>query len=636
MKFPPHILDEIRARLPVSEVVGRRVKLRRQGREFAGLSPFNPEKTPSFFVNDQKGFYHCFSSGRHGDIFRFLMETEGLTFPEAVERLAGEAGVTLPKPDQREERRERERASLGDVVELAAQFFEHSYRQKSASHARAYADRRGLRPDIQKTFRIGYAPAERDALKKALMARGLDEALLVEAGLLIKPEDGRPSYDRFRNRLMMPIEDERGRVVAFGGRALNPDDNPKYLNSPETPLFHKGLMLFNGQRARAAAHEQGSVIVTEGYMDAIAVYQAGIGAVVATLGTAFTEDQIQRLWKFAAEPVVCFDGDKAGIRAAHRALDRILPLLKSGYSFNFAFLPDGKDPDELIAAGGKDAFLYEVQRAVPLADVLWDREVRAAAIDTPERKAALEKRLEDLVELIPDARVKRAYQLKFRLKLSSLFWRSERQAQRDANPAADVALPHSDGDLAGIERIVLGLAVEFPDLFERALERMIGLDFGVAANEAFKRELYRIAIDNLERAVTSFYDSIDPRFYFILDEVHGGEKTDGDGRVTFARGHRLRERFPILRFHPPELYVETCLWHFLDRIELKQMEADLEREVADCTAEAAEAETVAERILQLSREIGRRRQEYQRREQELAEEAKAIRAAFGGGRAGGF
>lgn len=630
MKFSPHLLDDIRARISVSDVVGRRVKLRRQGREWAGLSPFNPEKTPSFFVNDQKGFYHCFSSGRHGDIFRFLMETEGVTFPEAVERLAGEAGVSLPKPDAREEKRERERASLGDVVELAAQYFEWCYRQAGASHARAYADRRGLRPDIQRTFRIGYAPGERDSLKKALLGKGVDEDLMIEAGLLIKPDDGRPSYDRFRNRLMIPIEDERGRVVAFGGRALNPEDNPKYLNSPETPLFHKGLMLFNGQRARAAAHEQGSVIVTEGYMDAIAVFQAGIGAVVATLGTAFTEDQIQRLWKFAAEPVVCFDGDKAGVRAAHRALDRILPLLKSGYSFNFAFLPDGKDPDELIASGGKEAFLYEVQRAVPLADVLWDREVRAAPIDTPERKAALEKRLEDLVELIPDARVKRAYQLKFRLKLSSLFWKSERQTLA-AGQGDQLALPKSDGDLAGIERIVLGMAVEFPDLFERALERIITLDFGVAANEAFKRELYRIAIDNLEHAVTSFYESIDPRFYFILDEVHGGEKTDGDGRVTFARGHRLRARFPILRFHPPESYIETCLWHFLDRIELKQMEADLTREVAECTADTDDE--VAERIVTLSREISRRKQEYHRREQELAEEAKAIRAAFGGERA---
>jgi DNA primase len=631
MKFSPNLLDDIRARISVSDVVGRRVKLRRQGREWAGLSPFNPEKTPSFFVNDQKGFYHCFSSGRHGDIFRFLMETEGLTFPEAVEQLAGEAGVSLPKPDAREEKRERERASLTDVVELAAQYFEWCYRQSTASHVRAYADRRGLRPDIQRTFRIGYAPAERDSLKKALLGKGVDEASMIEAGLLIKPDDGRPSYDRFRNRLMIPIEDERGRVVAFGGRALNPEDNPKYLNSPETPLFHKGLMLFNGQRARAAAHEQGSVIVTEGYMDAIAVYQAGIGAVVATLGTAFTEDQIQRLWKFAAEPVVCFDGDKAGIRAAHRALDRILPLLKSGYSFNFAFLPDGKDPDEVIASGGKEAFLYEVQRAVPLADVLWDREVTAAPIDTPERKAALEKRLEDLVELIPDARVKRAYQLKFRLKLSSLFWKSERQTLAAAQ-GEQLALPKSDGDLAGIERIVLGMAVEYPDLFERALERIITLDFGVAANEAFKRELYRIAIDNLEHAVTSFYESIDPRFYFILDEVHGGEKTDGEGRVSFARGHRLRERFPILRFHPPESYIETCLWHFLDRIELKQMEADLSREVADCTSDVDE--TVADRIVTLSREITRRKQEYHRREQELAEEAKLIRAAFGGERAG--
>lgn len=634
MKFPPNLLDEIRARLPVSDVVGRRVRLKRQGREFAGLSPFNPEKTPSFFVNDQKGFYHCFSSGKHGDIFRFLMETEGLSFPEAVERLAQEAGVALPKPDQREVVRERERASLADVVELAAQFFQETFRLSAGAAARAYAERRGLRPETIREFRVGCAPAERDALKRHLLGKGVDEDAMLAAGLVIKPDDGRPSYDRFRNRLIIPIQDERGRVVAFGGRALSAEDNPKYLNSPETELFHKGLMLFNGHRARAAAHESGQVVVTEGYLDAIAVWQAGIKSVVATLGTAFTEEQIQRLWRYAAEPVVCFDGDRAGVKAAHRAIDRILPQLKSGFSFNFCFLPDGKDPDELIAAGGRAAFLAEIQRAVPLAEVLWERETSGATIDTPERKAALEKRLEDLTGEIRDPRVQKGYRLRYRLRLSNLFWQSERKDGRHGTPARGAPVPalQADGELAGIERIVLGLAIEYPDIFEGAIDRMLDLDFGIAPHEAFKREMTRIATEFDDKSAATFYKGVDQRFFFLLKEIHGEDEVDPDGRVVVHRGHRLRERFPILKFHPPPDYIARCVWHFLDRIELKHMERHLDHEVATVPADADE--TVETRILELSREIVRRREEYAHREQELAEEAKLIRAAFGGPESG--
>ncbi|MDK9695081.1 MAG: DNA primase [Siculibacillus sp.] len=644
MKYPPHLLDEIRARLSVSEVVGRRVRLKKQGREYAGLSPFNPEKTPSFFVNDQKGFYHCFSSGKHGDIFRFLQETEGLSFPEAVERLAAETGVALPRPDAREERRERHRAGLSDVTEMAARFFEENLRLTSGAPARAYVEKRRLEPRTVKEFRIGFAPAERDALKRHLVSKGVDEQAMADAGLIIKPDDGRPSYDRFRNRLMIPIQDEKGRVVAFGGRAMSPDDQPKYLNSPETELFHKGLMLFNGHRARPAAYDQGSVIVVEGYLDAIAVWQAGMPSVVATLGTAFTEEQIQRMWRFAAEPIVCFDGDKAGIKAAHRAIDRILPHLKSGFSFNFVFLPDGKDPDELIALGGKAAFQAEVERAVPLADVLWDRETRGTAIDTPERKAALEKRLEDLVHEIRDGRVQRAYQLRYRLRLSNLFWTSERGERAEGfarggrtgstrggwsgRPEPVAAMPPMpDGDLVGLERVVLGLCVEFPDLFEAAAERIIGLDLGLEPHEAFKRELWRMATEVSNLSVSSFYEGIDPRFFFLLEELHGAEVVDADGRVIAASGGRLRERFKVLRFHPPEKWVETCLWHFLDRLELRHMERELDREVSLVTADADEA--VEARILGLSRDITRRREEFARREQELAEEAKEIRRAHG-------
>lgn len=631
MKFPPNILDEIRQRLPVSDVVGRRVRLKRQGREFAGLSPFNPEKTPSFFVNDQKGFYHCFSSGKHGDIFRFLMETEGLTFPEAVERLASEAGVPLPKPDRREQQREQHRASLADVVELAALFYQETFRLTAGQTARSYAERRGLRPETIREFRIGAAPAERDALKRHLIGRGVDEQQMLDAGLIIKPDDGRPSYDRFRNRLIIPIQDERGRVVAFGGRALSAEDNPKYLNSPETELFHKGLMLFNANRARQAAHESGQVVVTEGYMDAIAVYQAGIKSVVATLGTAFTEEQIQRLWRYAAEPVVCFDGDRAGIKAAHRAIDRILPQLKSGFSFNFCFLPDGKDPDELISAGGREAFLAEITRAVPLAEVLWSRETTGATIDTPERKAALEKRLEDIVAEIKDARVQKGYRLRYRLRLSNLFWQSERGERKGGAPqpkGAQATPLVEEGELAGVERIVLGLAIEYPDIFEGALDRMLDLDFGIEPHEAFKRELARIATEFEDRSVATFYGGVDQRFFFLMKEIHGEDEVDGEGRVLTSRGHRLRDRFPILKYHPPIDYVSRCLWHFLDRVELKHMERHLDEEVAAVGPDADEAVEV--RILELSREIVRRREEYGHREQELAEEAKLIRAAFGG------
>jgi len=639
MKYPPHILDEIRARLSVSEVVGRRVRLKRQGREFAGLSPFNPEKTPSFFVNDQKGFYHCFSSGKHGDVFRFLMETEGLSFPEAVERLAAESGVPLPKPDVREERREQMRASLADVCEMAARFFEDNLKLAAGATARAYVERRRLEPRTVKEFRVGWAPAEREALKRHLLAKGVDEAAMVDAGLLIKPDDGRSTYDRFRNRLMIPIQDERGRVVAFGGRALSAEDNPKYLNSPETELFHKGFMLFNGHRAKAAAYDQGSVIVVEGYLDAIAVWQAGIPAVVATLGTAFTEEQIQRMWRFAAEPLVCFDGDRAGVKAAHRAIDRILPHLKSGFSFNFVFLPDGKDPDELVQSGGAEAFRDEMARAVPLADVLWDRETQGTAIDTPERKAALEKRLEDLVHEIKDSRVQRAYQLRFRLKLSNLFWNSERGEGRGRGrgragvPVAQPMPPMPGGDLVGLERVVLGLCVEYPDLFEAAAERVLALDFGLEPHEAFKRELHRMATEVSDLSVSSFYDGIDPRFFFLLEELHGAEITDESGRVIEPSGGHLRTRFKVLRHHPPEAWVEGCLWHFLDRLELRQMERDLEREVAGIGAEVDEA--LEARILGLSRDIAKRKEEFGRREQELAEEAKEIRRAQGAGPRGG-
>lgn len=624
MRFTPEFLDEIRERLPVSEVVGRRVKLRRQGREFIGLSPFNAEKTASFTVNDQKGFYHCFSSGAHGDVFRFLMETEGLSFPEAVERLANEAGLDLPKPDPQAARRAERRKGLAEICELACLYFQTAFRAPSGEQARAYVDRRRLRHDTLEEFRFGFAPAERDGLKNHLLRHDISIDDQIEAGLLIRPDDGRAPYDRFRNRLIIPIQDDKGRVVAFGGRTLDADGTPKYLNSPETPLFHKGAMLFNAHRARQPAHESGSALVVEGYLDAIAVYQAGVNAVVASLGTAFTEDQIARLWRLAPEPVICFDGDNAGVRAAHRAVDRILPELKSGFSFNFAFLPDGQDPDDLVATGGRDVLLSEIQKALPLSDVLWNRELATARIDTPERKAALEKRFDDLIGEIRDTRVARRYRLAYRVRLSDLFW--ERERERTGSPT-QIELEIPRGELIGLERIVLGLCVEFPDVFETLLDRINGIEFAVDLYEQFKQELFRIAFEYDEFSAATLYRSLDPRFFFVLKEVHGEATAAENGKPPRNRGFQLHERLPILKLHPSSVYIEQCLSHFLDRLEIRALEQHLDEEISNLNPDAGEAAEGT--IISLSRELNRRREEYARQENHLAEEARAIRSAFG-------
>jgi len=421
MRFPPSFLDEIRARLPVSEVVGKRVQLKKQGREWRGLSPFNAEKTPSFYVNDQKGFYHCFSSGKHGDQFDFLMEVEGLPFPEAVERLASMAGVPMPVQSREEEVRESRRKSLHEVMELATKYFEATLQGRGGAKGRGYLADRNLGPATQARFRLGYALPERFALKEALGARGVTIDDMVETGLLISAEDIAIPYDRFRDRVMFPITDLRGRVVAFGGRALEKDVSAKYLNSPETSLFHKGSLLYNGFNARAAAHKGAPVIAVEGYVDVIALVEAGFAGAVAPLGTALTEDQLGLLWKMAPEPLLLFDGDKAGRRAAYRALDLALPHLKPGVSLSFGTLPDGQDPDDLVRAGGREAVDAVLAQARPLADVLWTREMESASVDTPERRAALEARIGEIVRVIADETVRKHYRNELMERFRRLF-----------------------------------------------------------------------------------------------------------------------------------------------------------------------------------------------------------------------
>lgn len=430
MRFPPDFLDELRARLPLSAVVARRVKLKKQGREWRGLSPFNAEKTPSFYVNDQKGFYHCFSSGKHGDQFSFIMETEGLSFPEAVERLAGEAGLKMPAVSAQASDASDKRRGLYDVLELAAQFFAENLQGRQGAAARGYVADRGLSEETIAEFRIGYASSSREALRQHLTAKAVSLEDMIAGGLLIHGEDIPVAYDRFRERVMFPIEDHRGRVVAFGGRAMAADAPAKYLNSPETELFHKGSIVFNAARARKAAHQSGRLVVVEGYVDAIMLTQAGIGETVAPLGTALTEDQLGLCWRMADEPILCFDGDKAGLRAAYRAIELALPRISAEKTIRFALLPAGLDPDDLVRQRGRAAMEDVLNGARPLVDMLWERETAAIDITTPERRAGLERRIGVLAASIADASVRRHYEDELRRRLRRLLGQDGDSAQR--------------------------------------------------------------------------------------------------------------------------------------------------------------------------------------------------------------
>ncbi|OAN53764.1 DNA primase [Magnetospirillum moscoviense] len=419
MAFPPQFLDELRARVPLTGVVGRRVKLTRKGREQQGLCPFHNEKTPSFTVNEEKGFFHCFGCGAHGDAIGFEMRANHLSFTEAVEKLAAECGLEVPKATPQERQQEARRASLHDVMEAACKFFEKSLRGPAGRDGLAYLRDRGLSEETIARFRLGWAPDSREALKKALMSEATPESLLTEAGLLKKPEGDGAAFDFFRGRVMFPVTDRRGRIVAFGARTLG-DGQPKYLNSPDTPLFHKGSTLYGLAHARESAREKRVVLAAEGYMDVIALHQAGFTFAVAPLGTALTEAQIEEMWRLADEPILCFDGDNAGQRAMGRAAERAVPILKPGKSLRFALLPHPEDPDSLIKAKGPAAMQSVLDQARGLFEVLFDLTVAGRPLDTPERRAAIEKDLKDKAFAIADETVRWQYLSAFRDRLREI------------------------------------------------------------------------------------------------------------------------------------------------------------------------------------------------------------------------
>lgn len=440
MRFPPEFIERLRNHLPLSEVIGVRVPLRRAGREFQGLCPFHKEKSPSFTVNDEKGFFHCFGCGAHGDSIGFIKDFEGVSYPEAVERLAGEAGLALPAPTREAEAAERQRHSLEDVMALAAGWYQRQIQQASGREARDYLRDRGILPETIERFGLGFAPNSRDALRTALLSDGIPEALLKEAGLVANSDNG-GAYDRFRGRLIFPIRSAQGKTVAFGGRILpsaTTDRTAKYLNSPETPLFKKGELLYAYDIARKNLRDGKQIILAEGYLDVIALHQSGFATAVAPLGTAVTESQIRLLWRASPRPIFCLDGDTAGQRAMQRAADVALPLLKPETGLAFATLPRGDDPDSLIRTRGPAAMQHILDRAIVLSQMIWNTSLTRFGSETPEQKASLEHYLTQAADRIQDAIVKRQMHQYFRNQIYSL---SGRKDKGKSKPKAQVFDP---------------------------------------------------------------------------------------------------------------------------------------------------------------------------------------------------
>ncbi|WBY15673.1 DNA primase [Erythrobacteraceae bacterium WH01K] len=488
MALSPQWLDELRARITLSSVIQRTTKLQKAGREWKACCPFHNENTPSFTVSDEKGFYHCFGCGAHGDVIRWMTDQRGLGFMDAVKELAAEAGMDVPAPDPVAAKRAEKRASLIDVTGAAQEFFVDRLASDAGAKARRYLASRGFSDAVVREFGFGYAPDEKQALPGALGS--FDAAMLVESGMRIAADDGN-SYDRFRDRLMLPIQDARGRVIAFGGRILdNRDGVAKYLNSPDTPLFDKGNVLYNQHRASPASRQSGRVVVVEGYMDVIALANAGIEDAVAPLGTALTERQIELLWRMVERPVLCFDGDAAGQRAAMRAVGRALPLLRPGHSLGIVRMPKGMDPDDLLKERGVRAMETLLASPASLLDTLWESERDAQPLDSPEAKAGLKSRLLAHVDTIADEDIRALYRRELLDRFSAFaFPRRENTWKKGdwkgrnfpARPVVTPAARNSLRMLAGgsnrdaLLSAVVGGLVRFPDQLDRHCEDLSDL-----------------------------------------------------------------------------------------------------------------------------------------------------------------
>jgi DNA primase len=557
MTIPPRFKEELRTRLTLSDIIGRKVRLTRAGREFKGCCPFHNEKTPSFTVNDDKQFYHCFGCGAHGDVIGFVMQHDNLTFIEAVEALASEAGLQVPQQSPEEVKKAQKAKSLFTLMEEATRWMEAQLRAPENREAYRYITERGNSEEALNAFRIGYAPLDGQAIRKAMQAKGYDDKDMIEAGLLRRGKDGREPYAFFRERIMFPVPDRRGRIIAFGGRVLPdhlrvPDQGDytpaKYMNSSDTPLFHKGSMLYGEPRARQAAIDGQSLIVVEGYVDVMACVKAGFHGAVAPLGTALTEEQIMVLWRMIPDqskvPVLCFDGDEAGRRAAARACERILPLLKPDHSARFAFLPEGQDPDSLINSGGQDAFKSVIDGAMPLVDFMWTYHTAGKKFETPEERAGLSKKLEEEASRIPDRDVQHYYQRAFRDKVYKAFGRqaAPQMSYKRGNKPAVPSIPIRKPSFMREENKLLAALLNHPSILG-AFEEEIGC---MAMSDG--------RLDQLRQQCLSIIHEDD-----TISSEDLKEKLRQQGFDSEIRGVLSENLYTLARFARPQAeYEEVC------------------------------------------------------------------------------
>jgi DNA primase len=483
MKNLTEFIDHLKSRFVLSEIIGVRVKILRRGRLKIGLCPFHSEKTPSFHIKDEQGTYHCFGCGAHGDALSFLQETEGVSFMEALEKLASMIGLTVPTFKDKPVSNELLQSALFQALEAATVFFEKQLKTSKGFKAAQYLETRGLKPETVSQFRLGYASAG-NTLKEALTKEGFSEDILRQAGLIIQREEDKSTYDRFRDRVMFPIFDRKGRVIAFGGRILEAGE-PKYLNSPETEIFHKGQVLYACNFVQRDLKKEHPLLVAEGYLDVISLHQAGFKGAVAPLGTALSEEQILLLWRFRSEPILCFDGDSAGQKAAMRAAERVLPLLKPSLSLRFALLPKGEDPDSLLRSGGVKSFESALERALPLSDLLWQFEMNQKPLQTPEQRATFENAMMEYVNNIQEPILRAQYRQSYRSRLRELFYVNSSKGKNTLPKKASASIssgtqPFLNFDILS-QKILIAILLNHPSLILEYAEDFVELELSSPA-----------------------------------------------------------------------------------------------------------------------------------------------------------
>ena len=591
MSLPPGFLDELRNRVSISSVVGRKVtwdmrKSNQAKGDFWAPCPFHQEKTASFHVDDRKGFYYCFGCHAKGDALSFLRETENMSFMEAVETLAREAGMPMPAHDPRAAEKADKLGALAEVMEAATRFFRAQLTTAQATQAREYLHGRGLTPDTLARFEIGFAPDARQALWAHLTGAGIPPARIIEAGLAIAPEDGSTPYDRFRGRIIFPIRDARGRCIAFGGRAMSAQARAKYLNSPETPLFDKGRSLYNAGPARSAAGKH-PLLVAEGYMDVIALVSAGFEAAVAPLGTAITEEQLRMIWRLSPEPIIALDGDAAGLRAGYRLIDLALPLLSAEQSLRFCLLPEKMDPDDVLRAGGNAAMRKLIEDALPLVKLLWQRETEGQVFDSPERRSALDKRLRAALNSITDGNLRAHYAEELR-SLRAGFFQPKRSATGPRGPRRGFTAPPATA--LPSTRSTLLATTDSADIAERMREEII-----LATLLAHPGLLPRFTAD-LERAEmrSAGHESLRHALLSLPDTAALPDSLPERDRQEAQRilelGH-IRIAPPVRRRDDPELAARCLQEEFAKLLARRGVALELREASEDMSAAADEGVT---------------------------------------------